>query len=334
MTTDYKPWERNELNKNSQGGTEVMVEGMLSRVDPQLLQNFQIIPSRVRDLRNDKLRVYWLHDLPWDPETNHLKNETSRSRFHKIVYCGNWQMTQYQNVLGVPHDQKTCVIETAIEPFEFVPKAKDEIRLIYTSTPQRGLELLIPVFEELAKHHDNIVLDVFSSYKIYGWEDADKQFEPLYERCRQHPKINYHGFAPNSVVREHVQKAHIHAYPSIWLECNSKSLIEAMSAGALCVHPNYGGLADTAGQLTAMYNWDSNPNTHANIFYQHLNHAIKIVNEESTQNYLQFVKQYADNRFNWNKIATQWTAMLQGLSEEYRGKDISVSEMLTFRTPG
>ena len=47
MTTDYKPWERNELNKNSQGGTEVMVEGMLSRVDPQLLQNFQIIPSRM-----------------------------------------------------------------------------------------------------------------------------------------------------------------------------------------------------------------------------------------------------------------------------------------------
>jgi glycosyltransferase involved in cell wall biosynthesis len=334
MTTDYEPWSRNELNKNSQGGTEVMVEGMLSRVDPQLLQDFQIIPSRVRDLRNDKLRVYWLHDLPWDPETNHLKNETSRSRFHKIVYCGHWQMTQYQNVLGVPHDQKTCVIETAIEPFKFMSKSKDEIRLIYTSTPQRGLELLIPVFEELAKHHDNIVLDVFSSYKIYGWEDADKQFESLYERCRQHPKINYHGFAPNSVVREHVQKAHIHAYPSIWLECNSKSLIEAMSAGALCVHPNYGGLADTSGQLTAMYNWDSNPNIHANIFYQHLNHAIKIVNEESTQNYLQFVKQYADNRFNWNKIAAQWTAMLQGLSEEYRSKDISVSEVLTFRTPG
>ena len=330
--SEYTPFERNELNKNSQGGTEVMVEGMLSRVDPELLQNFQIIPSRVRNLRDDKIRIMWLHDLPWDPETNHLKDESSRSRFHKIVYCGHWQMTQYQNFLGIPHDQKTSVIETAIVPFDYVEKSKNEIRLVYTSTPQRGLEILIPVFEALAEKYDNIVLDVFSSFKIYGWEDADKQFESLYERCRQHPKINYHGFAPNSVVREHVQKAHIHAYPSIWLECNSKSLIEAMSAGAMCVHPNYGGLVDTAGGLTTMYNWDLDKNIHANIFYQALDQAVSVIHQDQVQNYLRFVKQYADGRYNWNKISNQWTGMLNGLLQQYEGQDLSAKQILTFRT--
>ena len=332
VTPVYKPWERNELNANSQGGTEKMVEGLLSRVDPELLSNFQIIPSRVRELREDKIRIYWLHDLPGDPETNHLKDSLSRDRFHKIVYCGNWQMDQYQSQLRIPHDQKTCVLETAIEPITFVPKSKDEIRLIYTSTPQRGLEILVPVFEELAKHHDNIVLDVFSSYKIYGWEDADKRFEPLYERCRQHPKINYHGFAPNEVVREYVQRAHILAYPSIWLECNSKSLIEAMSAGAMCVHPNYGGLVDTSGGLTTMYHWDNTVNNHANLFYSMLSQAVQIVNTESTQNYLQFVKQYADARYNWNKISAQWTGMLNYLAKDYAGKDLSIKQYVTFNT--
>lgn len=330
--SEYTPWQRNELNQNSQGGTEVMVEGMLSRVNPELLKDFQIIPSRVRELRDDKIRIYWLHDLPGDPETKHLAEPSSRSRFHKIVYCGNWQMAQYQAYLGVPHDQNTAMIETAIDPIQYVEKSKDEIRLVYTSTPQRGLELLVPVFEALAQKYDNIVLDVFSSFKIYGWPDADTQFESLFERCRNHPKINYHGFAPNAVVREHVQRAHIFAYPSIWPECNSKSLIEAMSAGAMCVHPNYAGLADTAGGLTSMYNWDHDKNIHANMFYQLLDHAISIVNLEQTQNYLKFVKSYADTRFNWSKIATQWEGMLLGLQDQHKDKDLSVKQTLVFNT--
>lgn len=331
--SEYSPWERNELNQNSQGGTEKMVEGMLARVSPELLQHFQIIPSRVRNLRDDKIRVYWLHDLPTDPETNHLKDESSRSRFHKIVYCGNWQMQQYQNILGIPHDDKTCVIETAIEPVSlFTSKDTDTIRLIYTSTPQRGLQILVPVFEELCKKYDNLELDVFSSFKIYGWESADSQYEQLFERCRQHPKINYHGFASNDTVREHLQKAHIFAYPSIWPECNSKSLIEAMSAGLLCVHPNYAGLSDTAGGMTAMYNWNQDMNAHANHFFNLLDHCIPRVFEPELKNYLTFQSQYANSRYTWDKIAQQWTSMLTDLYETYKDKDLSVKQYLTFRT--
>lgn len=327
-------FERNEINKNSQGGTERMMEGLYSRIDPELMSKFQIIPSRVRELKNDKIRVYWLHDLPNDPETNHLKNQSSRDRFHKIVYCGNWQMSQYQSQLNIPHDQKTCMLETATTPMLWQPKSKEEIRLIYTSTPQRGLQLLIPVFEELCKTHDNIVLDVFSSFKIYGWDEYDKQFESLYEICRNHPKINYHGFAPNEVVRETLQKSHILAYPSIWLECNSTSVIEAMSAGVMCVHPNYGGLADTSGNLNMMYNWDKNSNIHANIFYSVMDQAIRSVNDNQVQNYLKFVKEYADNRFNWDKIAAQWTSLLIYLAEEYKDADLSVptESLFTYQT--
>jgi glycosyltransferase involved in cell wall biosynthesis len=327
-------FERNEINKNSQGGTERMMEGLYSRIDPELISKFQIIPSRVRELKNDKIRIYWLHDLPNDPETNHLKNQSSRDRFHKIVYCGNWQMSQYQSQLNIPHDQKTCMLETATTPMLWQPKSKEEIRLIYTSTPQRGLQLLIPVFEELCKTHDNIVLDVFSSFKIYGWDEYDKQFESLYDICRNHPKINYHGFAPNEVVREALQKSHILAYPSIWLECNSTSVIEAMSAGVMCVHPNYGGLADTSGNLNMMYNWDKNSNIHANIFYSVMDQAIRSVNDNQVQNYLKFVKEYADNRFNWDKIAAQWTSLLIYLAEEYKDADLSVptESLFTYQT--
>jgi UDP-glucose:(glucosyl)LPS alpha-1,2-glucosyltransferase len=319
-------WERNELNSKSMGGTEQMMEGVLSRLDPKYHDHFQIIPSRVRQLYDDRIRIYWLHDLPWDPETNHLQDENSRNRFHKIVYCGQWQMNMYQTMLNIPQNQKSCVIDTAINPFPNIKKEdpNKEIRLIYTSTPQRGLNILVPVFEKLCEKYDNIVLDVFSSYKIYGWADADKQFEDLFNRCRKHPKINYHGFAPNETVREHVANAHIFAYPSIWPECNSRSLIEAMSAGAVCVHPNYAGLADTSGSITVQYHWDQDQNVHANMFYALLDDTIQKMRETDMMPYLQFQKTYADYRYNWDRVANQWNALCAALLNQYERADLKV----------
>jgi len=310
-------FDENEISAKSQGGTEMMKRGLAERLPKELTDDFQIICSRVREIEEEKIRVYWLHDLPEDPETNHLSDAASRDRFHKHVFCGQWQYYRYQHVLGMPFDERSAVIETAIDPMPSVVKSKDEIRLIYTSTPQRGLALLVPVFEKLAEKYDNIYLDVFSSFKIYGWDHADKQFEPIFERCRNHPRINYHAFAPNEVVRESLLKAHIHAYPSIWLECNSRSVIEAMSAGALCVHPNYGGLIDTSGGMNFMYQGNSDPQKHVNTFYQVMENAIESVNTEQLQTYLQLVKMYADNRYNWGKVTQQWEDLLVGLKKQY-----------------
>jgi UDP-glucose:(glucosyl)LPS alpha-1,2-glucosyltransferase len=309
--------EENEISIKSNGGTEQTKRMVAAHLPAGSLDDFQIICSRVRKIEEDKIRVYWLHDTPQDPETNHLKNASSRDRFHKLVFCGHWQWNQYMQVLGVPASDKIAVIDTPIIPIEPFVKSTDEIRLIYTSTPQRGLALLVPVFIELAKKYPNIKLDVFSSFSIYGWDQADEQYRELFNVCRSHPQINYHGTQPNEVVREHLQRAHIFAYPSIWQECNSRALIEAMSAGCLCIHPNLAGLSDTSGNITSMYQFIDDPNKHANYFYNILEQSIQTIHDEHTRNYLRFVKTYADIRFNINNIAQQWTGLLQNLKMQY-----------------
>lgn len=312
-----KAFEENEISAKSNGGTEQTKRMIASRLPTDLVDDFQIICSRVRKIEEDKIRVYWLHDLPQDPETSHLKDPASRDRFHKLVFCGNWQYNQYVNMLGVPPNDKCVVLDTPIEPIQLIEKPTDEVRLIYTSTPQRGLALLVPVFVELAKKNPKLRLDVFSSFSIYGWNEADKPYEELFKTCMEHPQIHYHGSQPNEVVREYLQNAHIFAYPSIWQECNSRALIEAMSAGCLCLHPNLAGLGDTSGGLTSMYQFIDNPNVHAAKFYHLLANAIEIVNTDPAKNYLRFVKQYADVRFSVAKIASQWEDLLKSLKAEY-----------------
>jgi hypothetical protein len=61
--------EQNEVDENAMGGTELMKYGLFDRLDPELLKQFQIIPSRVRGLDPDKKKILWLHDLPGDPAT-------------------------------------------------------------------------------------------------------------------------------------------------------------------------------------------------------------------------------------------------------------------------
>jgi glycosyltransferase involved in cell wall biosynthesis len=327
-------FEENEISINSKGGTELSKRSIAKFIPEDLSKEFQVICSRVRELHEDKIRIYWQHDLPEDPEVSHLRDASSRDRFHKFVFVSNWQLQEYVNRLGLPQDDKVIVIENPIDPFPEVEKSKDEVRLIYFSTPHRGLDILIPVFEELATKHDNIHLDVFSSYQIYGWGDSDKGFEPLYDRVRNHPKMTYHGFVEQDVLREHVLKSHILAFPSVWKETSCRVLMEAMSAGLICVHPNLAALSETSGGLTSMYQYLDDKNKHAALFYYNLDHAISIAHNTEAQNYLRFAKAYADNRYNLNKIGSQWRLIMEDLSLQYAdvGKRKIPKEMFYYKT--
>jgi hypothetical protein len=76
---------------------------------------------------------------------------------------------------------------------------------------------------------------------------------------RQHPKIRYHGTQPNAAVREALTRAHVFAYPSVWPETSCLCLIEAMSAGLVCVHSNLGALFETAAHWTQIYPFHEDP---------------------------------------------------------------------------
>lgn len=308
--------ELNELNKNSNGGTELITRELFDRLDREELEGVQIITSRVRNLKDNVKRILHLHDLPLDPESTHLKEEQNRKKFDRLVFVSNWQYQQYRDYLGIPYDYRSVVIENGIDPIELVQKPKDKIRLIYTPTPHRGLEILVPVFEAIAKIHPDIELDVFSSFGIYGWEQRDKQYEPLFEACRNHPQINYHGWQPNSVVREALKKAHIFAYPCIWQETSCRSMIEAMSAGCVCVHPNYSALPETSGGLNVMYNGDMEDfNRHANIFAHTLMYTIDRVKNNDLMEFLGYAKNYIDARHSWDNVIPKWKGLLASVKE-------------------
>jgi len=310
--------ERNELNMNSKGGTELLQERLYDGSVPrELLEQFQIVFSRVRELDANKKKIFYAHDLPEDPESSRLSDPMFRKKFEKFVFVSNWQMEQYAEKRGVEYS-RSMVIKNSINPIDTSNRTKsDKIRLIYHSTPHRGLNILIPIYLKLLETNPDIELDVYSSFKLYGWEDRDNQYEDLFEICRNHPNIKYHGTATNEEVRQALLNADIFAYPSIWKETSCLCLIEAMSAGLLCIHPNLAALPETGMGLTWMYQWSEDINIHANSFYQVLNQGIEVMRNqrEAIEADLHLQKIQVDRVHSWKNKSFEWTALLNSLTK-------------------
>lgn len=266
---DGKLIHRN-MTVNARGGTELLAQRLVDNVSQDFLQGTEIHLSRVDEVDKSKKQILWCHDLAQDPAVQHLANG-GWEKYDTIVFVSHWQQYTYNVILGVPYDIGV-VLENAIVPFPnevaySENKPTDKIRLIYFSTPHRGLNILLPAFDHVSNiFKDQVELNVYSSFDLYGWEERDEPFSDLFKKLQDHPNVNYSKSVDNDTIRKELERSHILAYPSIWQETSCLCLIEAMAAGLSCVHSSLGALPETSRGLTYMYGYNENLNSHANIF--------------------------------------------------------------------
>lgn len=302
------------VNKNAASGTEQMLRGLEQRADKALFQSFSI--GRAIMLFDPKtLKIYWTHNIPGQmgiPEVSENKALHPDNRWKyvdNIVFVSEWQKQKYiEHFKFTEQDQnRFIVLKNAIIPIPCHKKPQGKIKLIYTSVPQRGLDVLYYAFEKLSNKYD-IELDVFSSYKIYGVPDVDKVYSQILNKVKEHPKINYYGTVSNNTIRQALQNSHIFAYPSTFLETSCISLIEAMSAGCICVHSDIAALPETSAGYTQMYQYPKNKKEHVEVFEYELEKAILSV-DTSTQEQ----KLFADSTYSWDTRAAEWDQYLKSL---------------------
>lgn len=301
------------LSKNSMGGTEMMRGRLLKYARQDLLKKVAIHFSRPRELYKDVPNILYCHDLAADPENKILK-DGGWQKFDHIIFVSHWQRDQYIMMFGIPYS-KCSVIPNAVElEYNYTEKQTDEIRFIYHTTPHRGLQLVYPIFDALSHEFPNIHLDVFSSFKIYGWEQRDEKYKELFDKIRLHPNMAYHGTQSNEVVLKALKESHIFLFPSIWMETSCIAMIEAIRSGCIVIHPSYGALPETASGATVMYDHNEDPQAHATKSY---NIARQILNSQK-QNKSLFNQITANTAFELpmnsiNNYTISWNNILEQL---------------------
>lgn len=294
----------------SNGGTEQMYNSLMSRLDDEVKSKVNIICSRVRDLDSSKKNILWLHDHWTDTESAHLISAKSRSRFSKIVFVSYTQQAGYRMKLNIPYKDGT-VMQNAIVPIEEHEKPTDTINLIYHTTPHRGLEILAPIANYMTEVGIKYHLDVYSSFALYNAQSMDQKYQHVFDSLKSNPNVTYHGYKPNSEIREALKKAHIFAYPSIWEETSCIAAMEAMSAGCQIVCSSLAALPETTSNFAYMYDYTEDKQEHANRFAYSLLNAMNFHFDENNQNKLKLQKLYADTFYSWDLRILQWKELLK-----------------------
>lgn len=308
--------DSNEIESDTilKGGSDLMKD-RIKDIFNLYKDKFNIILNKFKQkdtIDPNKQNVYWCEDNESDP----LYDTINRDDI--FVFVTEYQKNNFIKYYDI--DPLKChVIKNAIIPIEKHTKKNDICRLIYMSTPNRGLDILVTVFEKLIpifqKNNIPIHLDIYSSFKIYGRSDLDNSqyFKNLYQRIITHENMTYHGSVPNDEIREALKKSHIFVYPSTYKETSCLCLIEAMSAGCVCVHSSLGALADTSNGLTHMYDFSVNNVEHCSRFAESLLSAISSIKSESREKQIDYI----EKEHNIENVREQWTNLLNYYSKHY-----------------
>jgi glycosyltransferase involved in cell wall biosynthesis len=197
--------------------------------------------------------VLWTQHAPDQSAMQALQHPEVRHGWDAIVCVSQWHRTTMIGQFGLDAS-RVVVLRNAIAPFfEGLFSNRDELArdkgarpiLSYTSTPFRGLDVLISVFPRARAGFPDLRLDVFSSMRVYQQDEAADAFGPLYEQCRSTPGVRYVGGLAQPRLAEELRAASVLAYPNTFAETSCIAVMEAMAAGLLVVTTDLGALPET-----------------------------------------------------------------------------------------
>jgi glycosyltransferase involved in cell wall biosynthesis len=305
-------------NAKPMGGTELL-EANIRKALPELTDQVQIMMSRPENYTfEDKPRVLILQDLPQDPASAVLRDPTYRTQFNRIVFVSHWQQQQYNQYLGIPYSEGLVIKNGVPHRAAVLPKPKQDgkLRFMYTSTPHRGLAILTAAAAALAKERQDWELHVYSSFKIYGWENADEQFKPVFDALKANPCVVYHGTQENSIVRGALMDSHVFVYPSIYAETSCMAIQEALMSGCLAITTNFGALPETAAEWAWMFEFDERPEVMITRTLGCMRRAIDTYDDEHIHTILKLQSIYYQQFYSFEGRVESWKHLLKAVISE------------------
>jgi glycosyltransferase involved in cell wall biosynthesis len=123
---------------------------------------------------------------------------------------------------------------------------RDRYRLIYSSEPARGLDVLLDIFPKVKKDFPQLSLYIFSDYEFYGQAkgSAYEEYKHVFEKTKQ-PGIHNLGNIKQTDLAKEFLRSYIFAYPTHFEETSCISAIEAQAAGVPVLTTRLAALPET-----------------------------------------------------------------------------------------
>ena len=290
------------------GGSENQLRLLLKYLPDENFKDINLILNNANHdwIEKDKINILWMHHFVNQKEAKNLGSKDFVDKLDYIVFNSNWNFEKFVYQFKIP-EGKSVVIKNAIEKISFEEKPKDKINLIYHTTPWRGLEHLLKVFKSL--NRSDVELNICSSIKIYGKKFNDafgKEFEDIFNQCKETKNVNYFGFLQNDKVIELLKKMHIFAYPNVWHETSCVAAIESMAAGGEVVTTNLAALYETCAPFGTFVNFDRNSENLEKRYKKVILNSINNYWSEDNQNKLKLQRETINATYSWDVRSLEW----------------------------
>ena len=221
-----------------------------------VVQNLAGQGRRLRQLLGPRPRLlFWSGHGAEQPAVQPLCDAAERAAYDGFVLVSAWQRGRYLAAFGLDPD-KTVVLGNGISPaFENLFGPEESIVaakswppvLAYTSTPDRGLDLLLEAFPRIRAAVPGTTLEVYAGLRLYGFSDAEDQarYGALYQRCRETAGVELIGPVSQPELARRLRRTAVLAYPNTVPETYCIAAREALAAGCVVVSTALGALPET-----------------------------------------------------------------------------------------
>ncbi len=196
--------------------------------------------------------IFWSGHAHTEDAVRALGDRRERDAWSAYALVSDWQAQQYRERFAIPAG-RIGVLRNAVSPAFLELDAvapwfdRGEPPVIaYTSTPFRGLEILLLAFPAIRKAMPEARLRVFSSMAVYRMTGGADRFGMLYDLCRALPGAEYFGALPQRTLAREMAKTAALSYPCTFPETSCIAAMEAMACGAELITTRMGALPETA----------------------------------------------------------------------------------------
>ncbi len=184
------------------------------------------------------------------------------------------------------------------------PEERDPYRLIWTSSPDRGLEVMIDIFQRAREFEPRLHLHIH-----YGWNNCDIAIacDPKHPTARLKSKIMamdqtnvvWEGRTSKTELYKSYMQSNLWVYPTAFLETCCVAVMEAQAMGAIPITTPIWGLGHNTGHGRLIRGRNSDPLTQARYMMAILEFTS---NPELCEKVREGMQTWALERYNWDKI--------------------------------
>lgn len=260
-----------------------------------------------------KFTMVWMHDIPNNPDfteerVNMVNKIAVLSEFHR----GQLRLNKGGEFIEMPL-RKTFLTANGIVPMEIDKTiVRDPKRMIYSSSPDRGLVYLLKMWPDIIKEVPEAKLDVYYGFDIFdvlhaGNPGSAKWKAHVLDMMKQ-PGITYHGRVGHEELQKAMMGAGIWAYPTDFTEISCITAMKTQALGAIPVVTNFAALKETVKNGLKI-DMDITTEEGQKEYKEQL---IRLISNPEEQDVIRKdMMKWAQEYFTWDKVAFEWDRLFR-----------------------